>query len=74
MAYKSDKKKFRTFRIQVGSGEIVTQIQNGQAWDVLDRVVMPGVDLASGKFGLLIPSSDEVVLTNFSHYAAPSAK
>ena len=74
MAYKTDKKKFRTFRIQVSSSEITTQIQNGQSWNVLDRLVIPGVDLAAGKFGFLIPNNDEVLLANFNHYAEQSLK
>lgn len=73
-AYRSDRKKFRTFRIQVTPGVIVTQIQNGQGWDTLDRLVMPGVDLAAGKFGMLIPNNDEVLLANFSHYADQNVK
>lgn len=74
VAFKSDKKKFRTFQVRVSPNEIVTQIQEGQGWQPLDRVVMPGVDLAAGKFGFLIPGSDEVALSNFSHYADTSAK
>jgi hypothetical protein len=55
LPYKSDKKKFRTFRIQVTPGAIVTQFQNGQTWDTLDRLVMAGVDLAAGNFGMFDP-------------------
>jgi hypothetical protein len=35
----------------------------------LDRVATPGVDLASAKFGLLIPGNDEVALSNFRAYS-----
>jgi len=72
--YRSDRKKFRTFQVRISVGEIVTQVFEGQNWKVLDRVVMPGVDLSSGKFGFLIPGSDELALSNFRHYAEAGAK
>lgn len=41
---------------------------------VLDPVVMPGVNPSSGKFGFLIPGSDELALSNFRHYAEAGAR
>jgi hypothetical protein len=72
--YRSDRKRFRTFQVRISTGEIVTQVLEGQNWKVLDRVVMPGVDLSSGKFGFLIPGSDELALSNFRHYAEEGAR
>jgi tetratricopeptide (TPR) repeat protein len=67
--YKSEKKKFRTFQVRISPEEIVTQIQEGQSWRPLDRIAMPGVNLASGRFGFLILGNDEMALSNFRHYA-----
>ena len=72
--YPSDRKKFRTLQVRVSAVEIVTNVLEGQDWKLLDRVVMPGVDLSSGKFGFLIPGGDEVALSNFRHYAEAAAK
>jgi hypothetical protein len=72
--YRSEKKKFHTFQVRVSPEEIITQIQEGQEWKPLDRVAMPGVDLASGKFGFLIPGNDEMALSNFRHYVEADVK
>jgi len=67
--FKTDKKKSRTFQIVVTSNRIVHQIQQGDAWATLDSWNQSGVNLSSGKFGFYLPGSDEVELSNFSHYS-----
>jgi hypothetical protein len=46
----------------------VHQIQQGDAWVSLDSWNQSGANLSSGKFGFYLPGSDEVELSNFSHY------
>jgi len=65
---KSDKKRFRTFQITVAPDHITHQIQQGNSWVQLDAYSLPGVNLAAGKFGLLIQGGDEVALSNFRYY------
>ena len=67
--HKSDKKAVRFIQIRVTPGEITQQIREGDSWAVLDKFSLPGTNLASGKFGFYIPGSDQVALSNFSHYA-----
>jgi len=64
--FKTDKKKSRTFQIVVTPNRIVHQIQQGDGWAPLDS--WTGGNLSSGKFGFLLPGSDEVEVSNFSHY------
>jgi hypothetical protein len=66
---KGDKKSFRALHIRVSPTEIVHQIRHGDSWTILDRWTQPGADLSLGKFGFYIPGDDEVVLSNFAHYA-----
>jgi tetratricopeptide (TPR) repeat protein len=66
---KSDKKSLRSFQIRVSPTEIVHQIKHGDRWSVLDRWSQPGANLSLGKFGLYIPASDQVAISNFSHFA-----
>jgi len=66
--FKTEKKKSRTFQIVVTPNRIVHQIQQGSAWVPLDSWNQAGGNLSSGKFGFYLPGSDEVELSNFSHY------
>jgi eukaryotic-like serine/threonine-protein kinase len=72
--HKSDKKKFRTIQIVVSPSQITNQIWEENAWLTLDSYSSPGTNLAAGKFGFIIPGSDELALSNFSHYADLSLK
>jgi hypothetical protein len=65
--FKTDKKKSRTFQIVVTPNRIVHQIQQGNAWTLLDS--WTGASLNSGKFGFYLPGNDEVELSNFTHYS-----
>ncbi len=67
--FKTEKKKSRTFQIVVTPNRIVHQIQQGDAWAPLDSWSQTGVSLSLGKFGFYLPGSDEVELSNFSHYS-----
>ena len=64
--FKSENKKPRTLQIVVTPNRIEHRIQQGNAWKLLDSSA--GVSLSSGKFGFYLPGSDEVGLSNFSHY------
>jgi serine/threonine-protein kinase len=66
--FKTDKKKARTFQIVVTPSRIVHQIQQGAGWASLDSWNPSGGNLSSGKFGFYLPGSDEVKVSNFSHY------
>jgi serine/threonine-protein kinase len=66
--FKTEKKKSRTFQIVVTPNRIVHEIQQGNAWVPLDSWNQPGTNLSTGKFGFYLPGSDEVELSNFSHF------
>jgi hypothetical protein len=67
--FKTEKKKSRTFQIVVTPNRIVHQIQQGNAWALLDSWNSSGVNASLGKFGFYLPGSDEVELSNFTHYS-----
>ena len=67
--HKSQKKAFQTIRIRVTANEVVTQIKDGGAWVVLDKLAAPGTNLASGRFGFYLPGKDQIAIMNFNHYA-----
>jgi hypothetical protein len=66
--HKVGKKSYRTLQIRVEPNQIVHQIRDGDNWAVLDRWGQPGSNLSLGRFGFLIPGSDQVALSSFSHY------
>jgi serine/threonine-protein kinase len=66
--HKSDKKSFHTIQIAVNPNEIIHQTREGDIWVVLDKWNSPGNNPTVGKFGFYIPGSDQVALSNFSHY------
>jgi hypothetical protein len=69
LAFKSDKKKARTFQIAVTPNRIVHQIQQGNGWASLDSWSPSGGNVSTGKFGFYLPGGDEIKLSNFSHYS-----
>ena len=68
VAFKSDKKKARTFQIVVSPSRIVHQIQQGNGWASVDFWSPPTGNLTAGKFGFYLPNNDEIRVSNFSHY------
>jgi len=68
VAFKSDKKKARTFQIVVSPTRIVHQIQQGNGWASVDFWSPPTGNLTAGKFGFYLPNNDEIRVSNFSHY------
>jgi hypothetical protein len=68
-AFKTDKKNSRTFQIVITPNRIVHHIQQGSSWVPLDSWNPTGGNLSSGKFGFYLPGSDEVKVSNFSHYS-----
>jgi hypothetical protein len=68
VAFRSDKKKARTFQVVVSPTRIVHQIQQGNGWASVDFWSPPTGNLTSGKFGFYLPNNDEIRVSNFSHY------
>jgi hypothetical protein len=66
---KGDKKSVRNIQIRVSPTEIIHEIKHGDRWTILDRWTRPGTNLSLGKFGFYIPSSDQIALSSFAHYA-----
>ncbi|HLJ13025.1 MAG TPA: PEGA domain-containing protein [Bryobacteraceae bacterium] len=54
-----------TIQLDVSPGRIVTKMQTGGQWEVLDDWKEPGRDFSSGTFGFYIPGNDEIGLTKF---------
>src|SRR6185503_19397587 len=52
-------------QIAVSPGQVVTSLHTGGKWITLENWTNPGRDLTAGKFGFLIPGSDEVGIVNF---------
>ena len=69
VAFKSDKKKSRTFQIVVTPSKIVHQIQQGNGWASVDFWNPTTGNITSGKFGFYLPNNDEIRVSNFSHYS-----
>jgi hypothetical protein len=42
---------------------------NGEKWGTLDSWSEAGTDFTKGKFGMLVPSNDQVALENFKFTA-----
>jgi serine/threonine-protein kinase len=53
-----------TIRVEVRPDSIVHRVQKGSGWDLLETT--RGSGLATGKFGFLIPSGQDLYLMNFS--------
>ena len=68
IAFKSDKKRARTFQIVVSPNRIVHQIQRGNGWASVDFWSPPTGNLTAGKFGFYLPNNDEIRVSNFGPY------
>ena len=51
--------------LTVSATGIATRLYDGRQWSVLDQWEQPGRDFTDGKFGFLIPGSDEVGIADF---------
>ena len=54
------------FSIAVSHSSVVTSIREDGAWRTLDTWKEPDRDFTAGRFGFLIPGTDEVGIANFS--------
>ncbi len=59
---------YYTMQIKVSADGIVHEAYDGKKWIVLDSWKGPELNLAEGRFGFLIPRSDEVAVSNFTFY------
>ncbi|MCU1275951.1 MAG: carboxypeptidase regulatory-like protein, partial [Bryobacterales bacterium] len=55
-----------TMKIDISSESIVTSVQQGGTWVVVDTWPASGLNPANGKFGFYLPGTDEILLSNFS--------
>ena len=50
------------------AGDRVTnRMRVGQQWVILDSWTQPGRDFTDGKFGFLVPGTDEIGISNFRY-------
>jgi hypothetical protein len=56
---------FFQISISLSPHQLVTSVHEGQGWNILDTWRPSGRDLTRGKFGFLIPGSDQFGLANF---------
>ncbi len=60
-----DKQNFYTVQLKVTPNSIVHEAYDGKNWVPLDTWGEAGHSFVNGRFGFLIPGSDEVALSNF---------
>jgi serine/threonine-protein kinase len=53
-------------RIDISADSVITSIQQGADWAVVDRWPASGLNPANGKFGFYLPGTDELYISNFS--------
>jgi serine/threonine protein kinase len=59
---------YYTIQIRVAANSIQHEVFDGKNWVPVDSWTEPGMNLAGGKFGLLVPGGDEVGISNFTFY------
>jgi hypothetical protein len=59
---------YYTLQVRVAASTIAHQAFDGRNWILLDSWTEPSQNFTGGKFGFLIPSGDEVGISNFSYY------
>ena len=65
----SDKEMSYTVQLEVSPEKLVTRLQNGENWLVLDTWQEPGRNFTEGKFGFLMQGGDEIGLSDFKFVA-----
>ncbi len=55
-----------TIKIDISAESVVTSVQQGSGWAVLDTWPASELNPANGKFGFYLPGTDEVYISNFS--------
>ena len=55
-----------TLKIDISSETIVTSVQQGGSWVVVDTWPAAVLNPTNGKFGFYLPGTDEIYLSNFS--------
>jgi hypothetical protein len=61
-------KGYYTIQIRVAPNSVTHEVFDGTKWVAVDSWSDPGMNFAQGKFGLLVPSGDEVGISNFAFY------
>jgi hypothetical protein len=61
-------KGYYTVRIRIAPDSVVHQFFDGKNWINIDTWSDPGMNVAAGKFGVLVPGGDEFGLSNFAFY------
>ncbi|MBZ5672547.1 MAG: PEGA domain-containing protein [Acidobacteriia bacterium] len=59
---------YYTLQMRVTSNAVTNEVFDGKGGVKIDSWTDPGRNLASGKFGLLAPGSDEIGVSNFAFY------
>src|SRR5579859_6925164 len=59
-----------TVKIDISAERVITSIQQGSDWAVVDTWPASGLNPANGRFGFYLPGTDEVYISNFSFTAA----
>jgi hypothetical protein len=59
------KQEVYTIQVDIANGSIVNRFYDGSKWVVLDDWQEAGRAFGNGKFGMLLPGSDTVALSNF---------
>jgi serine/threonine-protein kinase len=63
-----DYKGYYTLQMRVTANAVTHEVFDGKGWVTIDSWTDPGRNLASGKFGLLAPGSEEIGVSNFAFY------
>jgi hypothetical protein len=63
-----DYKGYYTLQMRVAANAVTHEVFDGKGWVTIDSWSDPGRNLASGRFGLLAPGSDEIAVSNFAFY------
>ncbi len=54
-------------QVEVAGDRITNRMRVGQQWVILDSWTQPGRDFTDGKFGFLVPGTDEIGISNFRY-------
>lgn len=65
---KLEQKAYTTIQIRISPTSVVHESYDGKSWIPLDSWTEVTHNFAAGKFGFLVPSGDEVAISNFAFY------
>jgi hypothetical protein len=55
-----------SIKIDISADSVVTSVQQGSDWAIVDKWPASGLNPANGKFGFYLPGTDELYISNFS--------